>query len=138
LSGWNKEHHTQGLQGFDLIPTWDLRSATYNSQFIKFSDKEGQDHDKQPLDTFDAEEQQIMNQFNPQGKWPFVYINGEYTKIGPGYSPKLIDGKTFDDVYSELQSGQKTDASNGINTEAANITALICSATGGQPEAVCK
>ena len=105
---------------------------------IKFSNKEGQDHDKEPLDTFDAEEQQIMNQFNPQGKWPFMYINGEYTQIGPGYSPKLIDDKSFDDLYNELMSGQKTDATDAINAEAANITKLICSATGGQPEAACK
>jgi len=105
---------------------------------IKFSNKEGQDPDKEPLDTFDAEEQQIMNQFNPQGKWPFMYINGEYTQIGPGYSPKLIDDKSFDDLYNELMSGQKTDATVAINAEAANITKLICSATGGQPEAACK
>lgn len=126
------------MQGFDLIPTWDLHSATYNSPLIKFSDKEGQDHDKQPLDTFDAEEQQIMNQFNPQGKWPFMYINGEYTQIGPGYSPKLIDDKSFDDLYNQLMSRQKTDATDAINAETANITKLICSATGGQPEAACK
>jgi hypothetical protein len=120
------------------VPTWDPRNATYNSAFIKFSDKEGQDHDKQPLDAFDAEEQQIMNQFNRQGRWPFVYINGEYAQIGPGVPPKVIDDKPFDNVFNELHSGQKTDATNAISAEAANITKLICSATGGQPEAACK
>jgi hypothetical protein len=78
-----------------------------------------------------------MNQYNPQGKWPFVFINGEYTQIGPGYSPKLIDDKSFDDVYTQLMSGQQTDATKAIQAEAANITKLICSATGGQPENVC-
>jgi hypothetical protein len=126
------------VQNFNLVPTWDLRTATYNSAFIKFSDKEGQDHDKQPLDAFDAEEQQIMNQFNPQGRWPFIYINGQYTQIGPGVPPKVIDDRPFDDVFNELHSGQKTDAANTINAEAANITKLLCSATGGQPEAACK
>jgi hypothetical protein len=79
-----------------------------------------------------------MNRFNAQGKWPFLYINGEYTQIGPGYSPKLIDDKQFDDLLNQLQAGEKTDATTAINGEAANITMLICSATGGQPEAVCK
>jgi hypothetical protein len=79
-----------------------------------------------------------MNQFNPQGRWPFVYINGEYTQIGPGVPPKVIDDRTFDDVYNELMSGKQTDGTNAINAEAANITRLICSATGGQPEAACK
>ena len=126
------------MQNLNLIPTWDLRNATYNSPFIKFSDKEGQDHDKQPLDSFDVEEQQIMNQFNPQGKWPFMYINGEYTQIGAGYAPKLIDDKPFDDLYTDLMSGKQTDATSAINGEVSNITKLICSASGGQPEATCK
>jgi hypothetical protein len=66
------------------VPTWDLRTAKYESAFITFSDNDGQDHDRKPLDAFDADEQQVMNQFNPQGRWPFVYINGDYTEIGPG------------------------------------------------------
>jgi len=121
-----------------LIPTWDLHNATYNSPFVKFSNKEGQDRDKQALDTFDAEEQQIINQFNPQAKFPYVYINGEYQQMGPGYAPKLIDDKPFDDLFNELMSGKKTDATDAINAEAANIRKLICSATGGQPESACK
>ena len=79
-----------------------------------------------------------MNQFNPQGKWPFMYINGEYTQIGAGYAPKLIDDKPFDDLYNELMSSKKTDATNAISAEAANIAKLICSASGGQPEAASK
>ena len=67
-----------------------------------------------------------------------IDADGEYTQIGPGYSPKLIDGKSFDDLYNQLMSGQKTDATDAINAETANITKLICSATGGQPEAACK
>jgi hypothetical protein len=126
------------LQGFDLIPTWDLRGATYDSPFITFSDKEGQDHAKQPLDAFAADEQDIMNRFNPQGKWPFLYINGEYTQIGAGYSPKLIDDKSFDDLYTQLMNGEQNDATNAITAEATNITQLMCSATGGQPESACR
>ena len=115
-----------------------MRTAKYDSAFIAFSDKEGQDHDRKPLDSFDAEEQQIMNQFNPQGRWPFVYINGEYAQIGPGVPPKVIDNRSFDDVYNELMSGQQTESTQAINAEAATITKLICSASGGQPESVCK
>ena len=126
------------MQNFNLVPTWDLRTVTYTSNFVTFSDKEGQDHDKQPLDQFDADEEQIMNRFNPQGRWPFVYINGEYTQIGPGVPPKVIDDRPFDDVYNELVSGKQTESTNLISAEAANITRLICSATGGQPETACK
>jgi hypothetical protein len=126
------------VANFNLVPTWDLRNASYDSAFIKFSDKEGQDHDRKPLDSFDAEEQQIMNQFNPQGRWPFVYINGEYTQIGSGVPPKVLDERPFDDVYNELMSHQQTESTNAINAEAVNITKLICSASGGQPESVCR
>ncbi len=120
------------------MPTWDLRTATYDSAFIRFSDKEGQDHDRKPLDSFDAEEQQIMNQFNPQARWPFLYINAEYAQIGPGVPPKVVDNRSFDEVYTELMSGQQTDTTTAIATEAANITRLLCSASGGQPESACK
>ena len=122
----------------NLVPTWDLRTATYDSAFIRFSDKEGQDHDRKPLDAFDAEEQQIMNQYNPQARWPFVYINGQYTQIGPGVPPKVLDDRPFDDIFTELHAGQQTDATAAINAEAATITRLLCSATGGQPESACK
>ena len=57
-----------------------------------------------------------------------MYINGEYTQVGAGYSPKLIDDKPFDDVYNQLMSGQANDATTAISAEAANITKLICSA----------
>jgi hypothetical protein len=50
----------------------------------------------------------------------------------------VIDDEPFVDVFNDLHSGQKTDATNAITAEAANIIKLICSATGGQPEAVCK
>ena len=87
---------------------------------------------------YDIEDEEKRKKENAALWYLFVYINGEYTQIGPGYSPKLIDDKPFDDLYNELMSGQKTDATNAINAEAANITRLICSASGGQPEAACK
>ena len=138
LSGWGKEHHNDGFQNFKEVPTWDLRNATYTSPYVQFSNKEVQNHDFQPLDKFDPDEQAIIDKYNPQAKWPWLYINGQYAQSGSGYSPGLIQGQPWDDVYTEIATGTQNEATQAINDEARLITQYICSGTGGQPESTCK
>jgi len=120
------------------VPTYDLRSATYTSEFVNYTDKEIRDKDKAPLEALDAEEQRIIDQFNPQARWPFVMINGQYTQLGSGYPPSIIDGMEFATLRQQLTAGEKTDATEAINAEAQIITTYICHSTGGKPETVCK
>jgi hypothetical protein len=120
------------------VPTYDLRKATYTSQYVHFSEKEIRDKDKAPLDALDAEEQRIIDQFNPMARFPFVMINGQYTQLGSGYPPNLIDGMEFETLRKQVTSGEKNPATDAIAGEAKIITTYICHSTGGQPESVCK
>ena len=121
------------------MPTYDLRPATYASDYIYFTSKELKAHDGSNLDQFDAEEQDIVNQFDPRGRFPFTFINGQYARSGDsGYSPKLIDQMDFDALRADLTGGVKNDATAAINGEADLITQYICHSTGGQPASACK
>ena len=121
------------------MPTYDLRPATYTSEYISFSSKELRGHDGAALDRFDEEEEQIVNQFDPRGRFPFTFINGQYARTGDsGFSPSLVDQMDFDTLRSQLTSGVKNDATNAINAEADLITQYICHSTGGEPAAACK
>jgi hypothetical protein len=91
------------------------------------------------LQQFDAEEQQIVNQYDPKGSFPFLFINGQYARVGDsGYSPGLIDSMNFDTLQAQVTSGAKSDATDAIKTEADLITAYICHSTGDQPASACK
>jgi hypothetical protein len=138
LSGWGKEHHNDGFQNFKEVPTWDLHHATYTSPYIQFSDKEVQNHDFQPLDKFEGDEQTIIDTYNPQAKWPWLYINGQYAQAGAGYSPGLLQGQAFDELYQQLMSGTQNEATQAVKDEARLITSYICHSTGGLPEVACR
>ena len=90
------------------------------------------------MQQFDAEEQQIVNQYDPRGAFPFLFINGQYARVGDsGYSPGLVDSMDFDTLRAQITDESQTDAAAAIEAEADLITAYICHSTGGQPSNVC-
>ena len=139
MTGWGKDTHNAGTFGFNLVPTYDLRPATYTSDYLYFTSKEIKAHDNSDLDKFDAEEEDIVNRYDPRGRFPFLFINGQYALVGSaGYSPGLIDQQDFDSVYQQLTSGVRNDATEAIRAEANLITKYICNSTGGEPAAACR
>jgi len=106
---------------------------------VYFTSKELKGHDGSALDRFDDEEAQIVDRFDPRGRFPFLFINGQYARAGDsGYSPGLVDKMDFDTLRSQLTRGVKNDATDAINAEAALITQYICHSTGDQPATACK
>jgi hypothetical protein len=121
------------------VPTYDLRPATYTSDYIYFTSKEIRAKDGSELERFDAEEEDIVNRYDPRGRYPFLFINGQYALTGPaGFSPGLIDQMPFETVHQQLTSGARTEAAEAIRAEANLITKYICHSTGGQPAAACQ
>jgi hypothetical protein len=115
-----------------------LRPATYASDYLNFTSKEIKAHDGSELDKFDSEEADIVDRYDPRGRFPFLFINGQYAQVGAsGYSPGLIDGQSFDAVYEQLTSGVDNEATQAIRAEADLITKYICHSTGGQPASAC-
>jgi hypothetical protein len=137
LNGYTADTHQEGLAGFWLVPTPYLRKSIYTSQYLNYSGKEIFDRDNAPLDTLDAEEQAIINRFDPEAKFPFLMINGQYVQFDSGFSPGLIDQMDFDTLRGQLASGELNDATNAIIAEADLITRYLCNSTGGRPVAAC-
>ena len=138
LSGWGKESHNDGLDGFRAIPTYDLRNATYTSPYLHFTGKEILDHKGKPLQKLDADEQAIVNQYDKNGAWPFLFINGQYAQLGSGFSPALVQGPQFDTLRKEGISGAHTPAAHETANEADPIVRYLCQSTGGAPASSCK
>jgi hypothetical protein len=138
LTGYVPQTHTSGVAGFRLVPTYDLRNAAYTSQYLNYSGKEIFDKDNAPLDTLDADEQAIINRFDPEAKFPFLMINGQYVQTGDsGFSPGVIDALDFDTLHGQLVSGEQNDATNAITAEVDLITRYLCNSTGGEPVEAC-
>jgi hypothetical protein len=114
-----------------------MRNATYTSDFVQYSDREIRDKDFQPLEQLDADEQAIIDRYNRDARWPFVFINGQYAQTGSGFSPAVVDGQEFETLRQQLQSGVQTDATRAIQAEGELITSYICHSTGGQPASAC-
>jgi hypothetical protein len=104
---------------------------------VHYSDKEILDKDNAPLEKLDADEQAIVDRFNPSARWPFLMINGQYVLLSSGFSPSLLDGMEFETLRRQLASAEQTDATRAITAEAELITRYICHSTGGQPASAC-
>ena len=87
---------------------------------------------------YSPEEQEIIDKFNPTGRWPFLFINGQYSQFGAGYPPALVDGQEFDGVRRQITSGVRNETTDAITTEANLITKYLCHSTGGQPASACQ
>jgi hypothetical protein len=137
LTGYAPEAHTPGMAGFRLVPTYDLRNAVYTSPYLNYSSNEIFDKDNAPLDTLDADAQAIVDRFDPEAKFPFLMINGQYVQFDSGFSPGLIDGLDFQTLRGQLESGEQNEATQAIIAEADLITRYLCNSTGGEPGVVC-
>lgn len=138
LTGFAKEASNDGVDGYKPVPTYDLRPAKYDSQYMAFSGKEIYDHNSKPLDQLSTEEKDYVNRYDPSGGWPFMVINGQYAQLGPGYSPSLVQGQAFDTLRGQLERGEHNAGTDAIAKEAGIISRLICASTGGAPSDACK
>lgn len=130
--------NSPSLGNLGVLPTYDLRGATYESKYVRLRVMEWADHEGKTLDTPDPEEKQWLDTFNPEAKWPFLMVNGQFTQLSSGYSPKLISGLSFNDIQAALDGNVANPTTEAINREATIISRVVCVATGGQPGDVCR
>jgi hypothetical protein len=126
----------QGTDGFNSIGTYDLTKATFHSDYVTLRMVEVADVSGNPLEQPDAETTALLNQFDPQGSIPFVFIGGSYLAQLP-YSPALLQGKSFPQILAEANSSNPGDVGRAIDAEADGMTAIICKTDGAQPAQVC-
>ncbi|HEX2473059.1 MAG TPA: DUF929 family protein [Nitrososphaera sp.] len=74
---------------------------------------------------------EILDTFNPDQLIPFLLIDGQFMKVGSGYSPQLLEGMNHAKLKAEVEN-LASSVGKAIKTEADNITALICKSIGGK------
>jgi hypothetical protein len=126
----------QGTDGFNSIGTYDLTKATFQSDYVTLRTVEVADVNGNPLQRPGADTTALLNQFDPQGSIPFVFVGGSYVAQLP-YSPALLQGKSFQQILNDVNSSNPGEIGRAINAEADAITAIICKTDGAQPASVC-
>ncbi len=137
----------------DVYPstaTFAFHGSTYTSKYLVFTPIE--ETTNQPdgaggyvkLDTPTAAQQALIDTYDAppyvpassKGSIPFIYFGGQFLITGSTYDPSVLQGKTQDEIASEL-SNPSSDISKGAVGAANSITAAICTMTNNQPSNVC-
>ncbi len=137
----------------DVYPstaTFAFHGSTYSSKYLVFTPIE--ETTNQPdgaggyvkLDTPTAAQQALIGTYDAppyvpassKGSIPFIYFGGQYLITGSTYDPSVLQGKTQDEIASDL-SNPSSDISKGAVGAANSITAAICTMTNNQPSSVC-
>ena len=117
-------------------PTFTFRNATYSSQYVEFQSVESSDRDQKPLQVPNAEQQQLISQYDPTQVIPFVDFGNRYAFSGATYLPDKLSGMSWQAVAEALKDPSSPQA-KAIIGSANLMTAAICKTTAGQPAAVC-
>jgi len=125
-------------------PTFTFFQSSYSSPYIDFVSVESEDRQQNPLQTPTAGEQQIFSTYDAppyvsaqsQGGIPFIDIANQYLVAGPGYSPQVLQGLSWQEIANDL-SNQDSPVTKGIVGTANYLAAAICQATNQQPAQVC-
>ncbi len=136
FSGLGQMHSRPGEDGFQSVATYDFVNAHYESPYITLRTVEAADANGNTLQSPDAEESSLVNQFDPQGSIPFLFVGGRYV-ASLTYSPGLLQGLSFQQILAEANSPHPGPLGTAIHREADGLTAAICSTDGAQPAAVC-
>jgi hypothetical protein len=135
FSGLGQIRSQKGTDGFDSLATYDLTKASYRSDYVRLRFVEVAGVNGNPLQKPDAETSALLDQFDPQGSIPFVFVGGSYVARLP-YSPALLQGKSFQQILDDVNSSNPGELGRAINAEADGITAIICKTNGAQPASV--
>jgi hypothetical protein len=123
----------------DVYPntvTFTFRSAKLTSQYIDFRAVETLDRDQNQLQTPSANDQQLLDRYDPGGTIPFLDFGNHYASTGAFYVPDNIGGMSWLAVADTLKQPDSPQA-KAIIGSANLITAAICKISGDQPAPVC-
>ncbi len=130
-------------------PTLSFHGATYTSDLLSFTGYETTSNQPQgnsyaPLDTVSAADEALTKKYdappyvdaNSAGAIPFVDIGGKYVISGASYDPKILAGKTHQQIATAM-ADPTSDIAKAIDGTANVITAALCQLTANAPAAVC-
>jgi thiol-disulfide isomerase/thioredoxin len=126
------------------IPTLTFYKSTYTSKYLAFTPVEMETVSKAPLQKPTAAQNALISKYDappyvPQQSAtsiPFVDFGNKWIISGASYSYSLLQGKTWSQVATALQS-PSTPIAQGADGAANMMTAAICKLTNNQPANVC-
>jgi hypothetical protein len=135
----------------DVYPstaTLTFHGASYTSQYISFTGKEIQSNQVKngkytTLDSLSPADQALYAKYDAPpyvdsaGSIPFIDLAGRYVINGASYDPKVLQGKTHEQIATAL-SDPNSAIAKGADGTANLITAALCQATGDKPTPVCQ
>ncbi|MGD1033467.1 MAG: DUF929 family protein [Candidatus Dormibacteria bacterium] len=122
--------------------TFTFLDATYSSQWIDFSSTELYDRNDNPLQTPDAQVEQIFTTYDQppytaSNGYPFLYIAGRFVLFNTSYDPAILQGLSWKQIAADL-GDPTSNVTQAIVGNANYLTAAICLTTGNQPASVCE
>lgn len=132
--------HSATNDVYPNTPTFSFHKAKYSSRYIALQSVELYGNRPvngkyQPLEKPNAQQDALIRNYDPKGTIPFIYF-GQYLQTDASYNPQILAGMTMPQVGTAV-GDINTDQSVAILGSANQITAAICSETGGQPASVC-
>lgn len=132
--------HQTTSSSTDIYPstnTFSFYGSSYTSQYLDFVPLEVESYQGVSLETPTAAQQQLINQYNAGGSFPFIDIGNQYTIVGASYSPQVLSNMSWQQIAAALSNAQSAVAQNILGT-ANYLTAAMCQATNQQPSSVCQ
>ncbi|MDE1860768.1 MAG: DUF929 family protein [Candidatus Micrarchaeota archaeon] len=117
-------------------PTFTFVNSTYSSSYISFVSVETESYSKQPLQTLNASEQNLVAKYNPVGSIPFIVFANESVQVGSIASPGVLQGRNWNGTIANL-TNSSSGVAQAIVGNADIYTAQICKMTNFTPADVC-
>jgi thiol-disulfide isomerase/thioredoxin len=132
--------HSATNDVYPNTPTFSFHKAKYSSKYLALQTVELYGNrpvnGKYPvLERPTAQQNALIRKYDPKGTIPFIYF-GKYLQTDASYNPQILAGMTMQQV-GKAMGDTNTDQSVAILGSANQITAAICTETGGQPASVC-
>jgi hypothetical protein len=128
----------------DVYPdtqTLSFHDTSFTSPYLSFTGVETTDPNQKPLDSPSSADQKTYSTYNT-AKYvgspgiPFLDIGGRYVSAGTFVDPKLLAGKSREQIAAAL-SQPGSPIAKAVDGSANVITAAICDVTKGEPVKVC-
>ena len=118
------------------ISTFTFFGSSYQSPYISFVPVEVWNNLAKPLQPLTHPERALFHKFDPTSQTPFIDVADRFVTVDSTVDPHLLAHKSWTQLADAI-----TDSSNvstqAIAGEAEVLTAELCEATGGNPQAVC-
>ncbi|MDG6996137.1 MAG: DUF929 family protein [Nitrososphaerota archaeon] len=117
------------------VTTLTFVNSTYVSPYVAFVSVENENVNHAPLQSVNAVEQQLWNQYNANS-YPFVYMDGKYIVTSSQYSFSTLNNLNWTQIGSQLND-PNSNVAQAIDGAANTLISAICKIDNGQPASVC-